>query len=93
MLRLTRIITLLVFMLASGLTVAGIIDVNSADAKSMARGLDGIGLAKARAIVAYRNQHGKFSSLNQLLQVKGVGKKTLDRNRDKISLESNASTK
>ncbi len=93
MLRLTRILTLLVFMLVSGLAVAGIINVNSADAKSMARGLDGIGLTKARAIVAYRNQHGKFSSLDQLLQVKGVGKKTLDRNRDKISLESSASTK
>ena len=88
MLRLTRILTLLILMFTTGFAVAGIIDVNTADAKSLAKSLDGIGLAKAKAIVEYRSQHGKFSSLEQLLQVKGVGKKTLDRNRDKITLET-----
>ena len=92
MLRLTRTLTLLILMFASGFAVAGVIDVNTADAKSLAKTLDGIGLNKAKAIVAYRNQHGKFSSLDQLLQVKGVGKKTLDRNRDKITLETGTSS-
>lgn len=92
MLRLTRILTLLIFMFASGFAVAGVIDVNTADAKSLAMTLDGIGLTKAQAIVAYRDQHGRFSSLDQLLQVKGVGEKTLDRNRDKITLETGTSS-
>lgn len=88
MLRLTRILTLLILMFTSGLAFADTVDVNAADAKALADALDGIGLTKAKAIVAYRNQHGKFSSADQLMQVKGVGKKTVDRNRDKISLET-----
>jgi len=88
MLRLTRILALLILMLTSGFAVGDVIDLNSADAKSLAKSLDGIGLTKARAIVAFRNQHGNFSSLDQLLQVKGVGKKTLERNRGKITLEA-----
>ncbi|MCP4126572.1 MAG: helix-hairpin-helix domain-containing protein [Gammaproteobacteria bacterium] len=88
MLRLTRIITLLILMLVSGLAAADIINLNTADASSLAKTMDGIGLTKAQAIVAYRDQHGGFSSLEQLLQVKGIGKKTLDRNREKISLET-----
>ncbi len=59
MLRLTRTITLLILLFISGFAVA--IDINTADAKSLANTLDGIGLVKAKAIVAYRNQHGKFS--------------------------------
>ncbi len=88
MLRLTRTLTLLIIMFVSGFATAASVDLNSADANSLAKGLDGIGLSKAQAIVAYRNQHGRFSSLEQLMQVKGIGKKTLDRNRDKISLET-----
>lgn len=86
MLRLTRILTLLTLMLVSGLAFADPINVNTADAKSIATTLDGVGMAKAKAIVEYRNQHGKFSSLEELQQVKGIGAKTLDRNRDRISL-------
>ncbi|MCP3669114.1 MAG: ComEA family DNA-binding protein [Gammaproteobacteria bacterium] len=91
MLRLTRIITLLILMLVSGLAAADIINLNTADASNLAKTMDGIGLTKAQAIVAYRDQHGKFSSLEQLLQVKGIGQKTLDRNRDKIGLEAGSS--
>ena len=87
MLRLTRIFTLLACMLTTGLALGATADLNSADAKSLEENLDGIGLSKARAIVAYRDQHGRFSSPEQLLQVKGVGKKTLDRNRERITLE------
>jgi len=92
MLRLTRILALLILISTPGLAAAGMINLNSADAKSLSNTLDGIGLTKARAIVAYRNQHGNFSSLDQLLQVKGVGKKTLERNRDKITLEAGVSS-
>jgi competence protein ComEA len=93
MLRLTRILTLLVAMMVASFVFAGTVDLNSADAESIAANLDGIGMAKAQAIVAYREQHGAFNSLDDLLQVKGIGAKTLDRNRDMITLETSSKHK
>ena len=60
------------------------VDVNRASAKEIADALAGIGLAKANAIVAYRNEHGTFSSPDQLTLVKGVGSKTVEMNRADI---------
>ncbi len=48
--------------------------------------LDGIGEVKAEAILAYRRQIGKFTSVEQLLDVKGIGPKTLEKNRSRLSL-------
>jgi competence protein ComEA len=62
------------------------VNINTADAQSLANGLNGIGIKKAEAIVAYREQHGKFTSPEQLLEVKGIGKATLDKNREKIKI-------
>jgi competence protein ComEA len=60
------------------------IDLNGADAATLQRELLGVGEAKARAIVAYRESNGAFSSVEELLEVKGIGKAILDRNRDKL---------
>ena len=60
------------------------VDINSADAKTLAESLDGIGLVKAEAIVAYREEHGPFRRAEDLKRVKGIGSKTLDANRDAI---------
>ncbi len=46
--------------------------------------LSGIGVAKARAIVAYREAHGSFTSVDQLLEVKGIGKALLEKNRARL---------
>ncbi|HMU66761.1 MAG TPA: ComEA family DNA-binding protein [Cellvibrionaceae bacterium] len=62
------------------------VNINTADAATLAAGLNGIGIKKAEAIVAYREQNGKFTSADQLLEVKGIGKATLDKNRDKIKI-------
>jgi competence protein ComEA len=48
--------------------------------------LSGIGEKKADAILAYRKQIGKFTSVEQLLEVKGIGPKTLEKNRHRLSL-------
>ncbi len=93
MLRLIRIFTLLLTLLFSGFVIASTVNINTADANSMAENLDGIGLSKANAIVEYRNQHGNFSSLEDLLMVKGIGEKTIERNRDRISLETGTKAK
>lgn len=63
---------------------SGPININTADAQAIADGLQGIGLSKAQLIVAYRKEHGKFDSADQLGEVKGIGKKTVDKNRPRI---------
>ena len=50
--------------------------------------LNGVGEAKAEAIVAYREEHGPFKSADQLAEVKGIGLKTVEKNRDLIDLGS-----
>ncbi len=62
------------------------VNVNSADAETIARQLKGVGLKKAQAIVDYRAQHGPFKSVEDLLQVKGIGDSTLAKNRVNIRL-------
>ena len=66
------------------------VDINHADAATIATSLDGIGLSKAQAIVAWRDSHGAFKSMDDLRQVKGIGDKTLQRNHDAIRLSGGA---
>lgn len=63
-----------------------VVNLNTADAATLQRELAGIGAAKAQAIVAYREQHGNFASVDELLEVKGIGEATLEKNRDKLSV-------
>jgi len=62
------------------------VNINTADAPSIADALQGIGLRKAEAIVAYRNEHGPFKSVDELVNVKGIGAKTLEQLRPRVSL-------
>jgi len=63
------------------------VDVNTADAATLALALDGIGAEKAKEIVAHREKNGDFKSLDDLMEVKGIGKATIDRNRDRIIIK------
>lgn len=60
------------------------VNINTADAATIDAGLLNIGRSKAEAIVAYRKAHGAFHSPEQLAQVKGIGLKTIEKNRDRI---------
>jgi len=60
------------------------VNINQANAETIAQVMSGIGLKKAEAIVAYRNAKGKFTSVEQLLEVKGIGESTLKKNKGKI---------
>jgi competence protein ComEA len=60
------------------------LDINSADAATIAAALDGVGLTKARDIVAYREMFGNFHSLDELMEVKGIGVATVEKNRRRI---------
>jgi len=76
------------FLLFSSFTVfAGPVDINTADANTFATELIGIGASKAAAIVAYREANGPFKRLEDLINVKGVGEKTLEKNRAMLMVQ------
>lgn len=62
------------------------VNINTADAATIDRVLLNVGPAKAEAIVAYRKQNGAFKSADQLAEVKGIGLKTVEKNRDRIAV-------
>jgi competence protein ComEA len=63
------------------------VNINTADADTLARQLQGIGLSRAQEIIRYREAYGPFSSVDELADVKGIGQATLDKNRVLITLE------
>lgn len=62
------------------------VDINTADVATLDRVLVNIGEAKAEAIVAHRKANGPFKSAEQLAEVRGIGLKTVENNRDRIVL-------
>jgi competence protein ComEA len=62
------------------------VNINTADAGALAKALNGVGPAKAKAIVAYRDKNGPFKSVDQLAMVEGITQKLIDRNRADIKL-------
>lgn len=72
------------FALFVGPALAAQVDVNCADAATLASSLRGVGDVKAAAIVAYRTEHGPFKSADDLTNVSGIGPKTVEENRADI---------
>jgi len=70
----------------SMLAIAGQVNINTADAETISAELNGIGLSKAKAIVEYRKKHGPFRSVDDLSLVKGIGERTLEKNRADIEV-------
>ncbi|MGA9573615.1 MAG: helix-hairpin-helix domain-containing protein [Lysobacterales bacterium] len=82
----------LITLLATGLFsiwawAAQPVNVNSASAEEIAESLKGVGMSKAEAIVVYRNEHGEFKHADELVNVKGIGIRTVDINREYIQLD------
>ncbi|MFJ3076090.1 MULTISPECIES: ComEA family DNA-binding protein [Pseudomonas] len=63
------------------------LNLNTTDAPTLQKELNGIGKAKAEAIVAYRDANGPFASVDELLEIKGIGNALLERNRGKLVVE------
>jgi competence protein ComEA len=72
---------------------AGPVDINKADAATIAKELQGVGLSRAQAIVDYRAKNGAFKSADDLRNVKGIGQKTLELNRANIRVDGATSAK
>lgn len=67
-----------------GITIT--VNINSASMEELSKLLVGVGDAKAQRIVDYRQKHGPFSSVEALMEVKGIGASIVDKNRDRIKL-------
>jgi competence protein ComEA len=63
------------------------VNINSADAQTLAASLKGVGETRAAEIVRHRETYGPFASAEELIEVKGIGQSTVDMNRDVITLE------
>ena len=64
------------------------VNINTADAQSLAEAITGVGLKRAEAIISYRDQNGPFKSVDDLVQVPGVGEKTVERSRERLTTGS-----
>jgi len=78
--------TLAAMLLLGQVVLAEPVNINTADATALAKALDGIGPAKAKAIVSYREKNGPFKSADQLAMVEGITQKLIEKNRADIRL-------
>ncbi|WP_231757585.1 ComEA family DNA-binding protein [Microbulbifer elongatus] len=63
-----------------------VVNLNTATAEELSAALDGVGEARAKLIVQYREENGSFSSVEELLEIKGIGVATLEKNKNRIQL-------
>jgi competence protein ComEA len=78
--------TLAATLLLTQLVYAEPVNINTADATALAKALNGVGPAKAKAIVSYREKNGPFKTVDQLAMVEGMTQKLIDKNRSDIKL-------
>lgn len=82
--KMLKTIAFVIALSLSSICFAQSVNINEADAKTLAANVDGVGMSRAKAIVAYRDQYGPFDSVKDLMKVKGVGKKTVEKNKDRL---------
>jgi competence protein ComEA len=78
-------LSVLILMTLTGIVFAAPIDINTADAAALANAITGVGQKKAQLIVDYRESHGPFATIDDLAKVKGIGPKTIEKNRANIT--------
>lgn len=62
------------------------VDINTADAEALAIAIKGVGIKKAEAIVAHREKHGPFGSVDDLVEVSGIGPTIIEKNRENLTV-------
>lgn len=69
------------------LLFAATVNINTADKETLMSSIKGVGEKRAEAIIAYREEHGAFTSIDGLADVKGVGPSIVEKNMENLSLE------
>ncbi|MCP1726923.1 competence protein ComEA [Natronospira proteinivora] len=77
----------LIFVAAHAVIAGQAVNINTASAETLAENLDGVGEARAEAIVEFREENGRFMSADDLSLVSGIGSTTVDRNREWIQVD------
>lgn len=80
-----KLLTLVFAVLAAIQVAFAAVDLNSASETEL-DGLPGVGPAKAKAIVADRQENGPFKSVDDLKRVKGIGDKMLDKLKGQVTV-------
>ena len=80
----SQLCCLVAFSAAAPVLFAGPVNINTADAETLALELSGVGPALAAKIVEYREQNGRFESADSLMQVSGIGARVIEMNRANI---------
>lgn len=73
-------------LVAAAAAYAAPVNINKADASTLANSIKGVGPAKAQAIVIYRRENGPFKSIHDLTKVKGIGEKLIVKNKADLQL-------
>lgn len=83
-----KLIALMLALAVSAIAwAADVLNINTANAEQIAAALKGVGMSKAEAIVEYREANGAFQHIDELVNVKGIGVRTVDLNREVIRLD------
>lgn len=86
MLNIRKILLALMLFMAPFVVNADQVNINTADAATLAATIEGVGEMKAAEIISYREQNGPFKSINDLLNVKGIGEAILENNKDRLTV-------
>jgi competence protein ComEA len=69
-----------------GIASAGPININTADARALADGLDGVGPSRAQSIIQWREIHGPFATVDDLADVPGISERFVELNRSLLTV-------
>ncbi|MGD8526962.1 MAG: helix-hairpin-helix domain-containing protein [Thioalkalispiraceae bacterium] len=78
---LSKLLIILGIISLSAISVAAPVNINTADASTLAANIKGVGEKKAQAIIHYRKTNGPFKRIDDIVKVKGIGAKLLEKNR------------
>jgi len=88
MITLRHLIPCAVLLMAGAVHAGEPVDINTANAESLAEAIDGVGIKKARDIVTYRQKNGPFESVDELIEVSGIGRQTVDGSRENLTVKN-----
>ncbi|MEM7209619.1 MAG: helix-hairpin-helix domain-containing protein [Pseudomonadota bacterium] len=87
MIRIRSAVVAAVLLFFSSFSYANPVNINLASAAELSDAISGVGLAKAQAIVDYREEYGEFKSVEELTKVSGIGEGILSKNRENLAVE------